>query len=79
MNNPKRGMNPKSLEEAEKAAQRIARTIDPMLPDGWGFCLLLMNLDMKPDEGRMNYIANVDRETVPDMFRELLRQWGEEI
>ena len=72
-------MNPRPLEEAEKSAQRIAKTIDPMLPEGWGFCLLLVNFSMKPGEGRLNYISNVDRETVPDMLRELLQQWGEEI
>ena len=70
---------PRTLEEAEKSAQRIARMIDPMLPEGWGFCLLLMNYNMRPDVGRLNYISNVDRKAVPDMLRELLRQWGEEI
>lgn len=72
-------MKPKPLEEAEKSAQRIARTIDPMLPEGWGFCLLLVNFNMKQGEGRLNYISSVSRETVPEMLRELLKQWGEEI
>lgn len=71
-------MKSQPLEEAEKAAQRIAATIDPMLPEGWGFCLLLVNFNKGPG-GRLNYISNVNRETVPEMLRELLNQWGEEI
>ena len=70
---------PEPLEAAEKAAQRIAQTISPMLPEGWGFCLLMVNYNENQEDGRLNYIANVDREHVPGMLRELLAQWGEEI
>ena len=77
MSRKKKPKRPRPLEEAEKSAQRIARAVDGMLPDGWGFCLLLVNFVDDPDDGRVNYISNCDREDVPDMLRSLLRQWGE--
>ena len=49
--------------------QEIAREIDERLPEGWGF--VLMAFPFGEREGRLNYIANCQRE---DGLR-VIREW----
>lgn len=70
-------MRPEPLEVMEREAQKIARTIDDMMPKGWGFCFLFVNHTDDVEKRRVSYISNINREDVPDMMRELLGRWDE--
>lgn len=58
-----------SLEEAEIAAQRLARQIDAGTPAGWRFMLFLAS---EGYAGYSTYVSNVERESAIEMVREWL-------
>lgn len=52
--------------------QAIGRVIDEALPQGWGF--FLMSFPFNDAEGRMNYIANSQREDVIKLMHEFIQK-----
>jgi len=61
-----------SLERAELASRRLAPILARVMPEGWGFVLVLTTLgENKRMSGRVTYIANIHREDVPTALRAL--------
>lgn len=48
----------------------IARSVEPQLPPGWGFCLLTFPLDDR--EGTWNYISNSKRHDIIKAMKEFI-------
>lgn len=57
-----------TLEEAERKMQSIARTVQGMIPQGWGFAVLCFSFGEK---GFMNWVANAQREDMIKALREM--------
>lgn len=57
-----------SLEEAERKMQAIARTVDSMIPEGWGFAVLCFTFGGK---GFMNWVSNASRTDMSKALREM--------
>jgi len=58
-----------SLEEAEIAAQRLARVLREKLPDGWKFLLFLCSLG---EGGYTTYVSDVHRDSALMLVEEWL-------
>lgn len=63
---------PRTLEEAERAAQYAGRGVAEHCPDGWGFLVLMATFGAGGD---MTYVSNVEREDASAMLEELLGKW----
>lgn len=59
------------LETAEVKAQQIARLIESMLPQGWGFTLILWSLNSGKD-GFLTFVSNVEKEGLIKALHEML-------
>ena len=59
---------PRTLEEAERQAQYMARSIGEKLPAGWGFVLVLGSLG---EEGLSTYVSSVQRESAGAWLKEV--------
>jgi len=51
--------------------QKIAHLVDEELPVGWSF--IVMAAPFNPADGRMNYVANGNREDVIKLLKNFLR------
>lgn len=70
--NPPQGNRDANVRETAKG---IAEAINEVLPQGWGFFLVMM--PFKLGEGRVNYISNCERSGVITMVKNMLRQLEE--
>jgi hypothetical protein len=52
--------------------QQIARTVNEMLPDKWGFFIMAFPFNYEP--GRMNYVSNAIREDVLKLMIEFIEK-----
>jgi hypothetical protein len=52
--------------------QKIARAVDEMLPQNWGFFIMAYPFSDEP--GRMNYISNGKREDVLKLMAEFIEK-----
>lgn len=59
------------LEEAERSAQLLGRTIADELPQGWMFLLVLASVG---DNGFSTYLSNIERASAIDLFEETVRR-----
>lgn len=59
---------PRTLEEAERQAQYMARVIGEKLPQGWGFVLLLGSLG---EEGLSTYVSSIQRQSAGEWLKEV--------
>lgn len=63
-----------TLEEAERAAQRIAQVVGAQTPPGWGFFLCLTNFADRESNQRSTYVSNLHRTQIPELMEELARR-----
>ena len=56
-----------TLEEAERSMQRIAKAVEPMVPKGFGFAVLVFSFGEK---GFMNWVSNAQRQDMVKALRE---------
>jgi hypothetical protein len=74
-------MTPQEAEEAKVVSdmQKLGRFVDAQLPYGWGFVVLAFPYG---EGGRLNYIANAERNDVVRAMYEFIEQtresWGEQ-
>ena len=61
--------------EVRETMNRLARTFDSALPDGYGFALLVFKYG---ESGFMNYISNSDRADMKKAFKEFLQHMEQE-
>lgn len=64
-------MKRQNLEKAEIDAQKIAKTVKSMLPEGWEIILTLCSVGENP---LSTYISTIDRSCAPSILRELADQ-----
>lgn len=62
--------------------QRIARLVDEQLPYKWGF--FVMAFPFGAEAGRMNYVANGEREDIIKLMKEFIQKstgenWSEHV
>jgi hypothetical protein len=65
-----------SLEEMESAARGIARTVEDLMPGGWGFGLLFCTIG---DAGLTSWISNMRQEDMAECMAEVLDRWSKKI
>jgi hypothetical protein len=64
-------MSEKPIEAAvHKQMEAIGSAIDDLLPEGWGFALLMFPLGDRA--GRMNYMSSANREDMIAALKELI-------
>lgn len=72
MGEPATDWKPATLEEVETKAQRIARAVEVMTPQGWGFAVLHFPMN-RP--GHVTYISNGTREDMSKAMGALVEKW----
>lgn len=61
----------------EDALQGIAKVIGSVLPEGWGFTLLIFTFEGSKDPQTMTYISNARRADMLKAMQEFLQKQGE--
>lgn len=60
-----------SLEEAEQSARALGRVIYDVMPDGWGFTLMMFSYG---EGGNTTYISTARREDMLKALREMIEK-----
>lgn len=64
---------PKTLEEAERAAQYAGRKVAESCPQGWVFLLVMASIG---ESGNMTYVSSIDRDDSKKLLEEILDNWN---
>lgn len=61
-------------ESVKEKLQGIAQKIKEELPEGFAFVLLTAKFDAKPNEAKMMYVSNANREDIVQAMKEWIEK-----